>query len=62
MYAFVMNSFSKENTLKLSVYILLPFNKATENLRKQKICSGNSRENVHVSELSVTDFIVPLNL
>ena len=36
----------------------MPFNRATENPKKQKICKGRSGENVHASELPVTDFIV----
>ena len=38
-----------------------PFNRATENMKKQMICNGKSEENVHLRELPVTDLIVSLD-
>ena len=46
---------------KPSVFIWLPSNQATENLKKQTICSDKSEESVNFSELPVTDFKVSLN-
>ena len=42
------------NIPKSSMCLLLPFNRATENLKKQNICCEESGENIHGSVLSVT--------